>query len=268
LPTQTAIDGSIVRVRAAAKRTARPSHTAVAADGRGRSARFVRPPRLRDRHARFARPDDVPAARRAVPSGGGVARFSSTGRRATNAGSGATGFFRPPRTRASSVACVFSGSPARHAFGFAIQRVGACRARKGGGVSGISAHSSRGRGGGGLGALGNAVCILARAITASQSSSSSTGAAAGRKRAATRCSGTLAMVSSLKGSGVVVRLCKVGGTRPPRWLTLCAPQPAITAGRGVPPIDVGPRASSACAGRWSAGTSRVAASSAHARRAG
>ena len=154
---------------------------------------------LRDRHARFARPDKGPAARRAVPSGGGVARSSSAGLRATSAGSGATGFFRPPRKRASSVASVLSEPPARGAFGLAIQSLGACPAGEGGGVSGISAHPSRGRGGGRRGALGNAACIFARAITASQSSSSSAGAAVCRKRAATRCSGTLAMVSSRNG---------------------------------------------------------------------
>jgi hypothetical protein len=155
--------------------------------------------RLRDRHARFARPEKGPAARRAVTSGGGVARSSSAGRPATNAGSGATALFRRPRMKASSVACVFSEAAARGALGLAIQGVGACRAGKGGGVSGISAQSSGGRGGGRRGAFANAACIFARAITASQSWSCSVGAAARRKRAATRCSGRLAMVSSRHG---------------------------------------------------------------------
>jgi hypothetical protein len=148
---------------------------------------------LRDRHARFARPDKGPAGGRAVATGGGVARSSSGGRRATNASTGAPGFLKLPRMKASSVACVLSEPGAR----------GACRADKGGGVSAISAHSCRC--GSGLGAFGDAVCIFARAITASQSSSFSAGAAAGRKRAATRCSGTFAMSPPVTGSAVTVR---------------------------------------------------------------
>jgi hypothetical protein len=90
-----------------------------------------------------------------------------------NAGSAAAGFFMPPKSKASSLACVASVTPAR------------CTG-DGGGVGAISAHSFR-RGGGGVGrdARGDAACIFARAITASQSSSSSAGAACDRKRAAT-----------------------------------------------------------------------------------
>src|SRR6186713_3592732 len=81
---------------------------------------------VRDRHARFARPGKGPAARRAVPSGGGVARSSSAGLRTTNAGRGATGFLRPPRTRASSVARVLSEPPARAALGLALPSPPGC----------------------------------------------------------------------------------------------------------------------------------------------
>jgi len=43
--------------------------------------------------------------------------------------------------------------------------------------------------------------------------------------------------AGVQGSAVAVPLCEVGGTSHTRWLTLCAPQPSITAWRGVPPVQ-------------------------------
>ena len=80
----------------------------------------------------------------------------------------------PPQTSVSSFARTFTGAAARGGAGLAVQGVGAFGVVKGGGVSCISSDARRRAGGGGwLDAFGSANCIFARAITASQSSSSS-----------------------------------------------------------------------------------------------
>jgi hypothetical protein len=69
---------------------------------------------------------------------------AAAGRREANPGRGIAGFFRLPEARAFNVASV-------------AERLRSCCAGEGGGVAGISAHSSRCEGGGGgLGAFAGA----------------------------------------------------------------------------------------------------------------
>jgi hypothetical protein len=123
-----------------------------------------------------------PAARPSVRRGGGVTMSSSAVRRARDAGRSAAGLFALPQTMMSSLAR--TSSTVRIRCVCSVPIVGAWRTGTGGGVTCSSGRRCGGGAGcGGLVSLGDDdACIFARAITASQSSSSSTGAVGGHAR--------------------------------------------------------------------------------------
>ena len=120
----------------------------------------------------------------ALPTGGGVGISSSAVRRAAGAGRCARDLLALPQMMTSSLARTSSTVRIRWACSLPIGTAGVWRTGTGGGVT----CSSGGRCGGGascgdLVTLGDAAaCLFARAITASQSSSSSTGAVGGHAR--------------------------------------------------------------------------------------
>jgi hypothetical protein len=125
----------------------------------------------------------------ALPTGGGVGISSSAVRRAAGAGRCARDLLALPQMMTSSLARTSSAVRIRRECSCPIETAGAWRTVTGGGVTCSSGGTcSDGAACGARIALGNAAaCLFARAITASQSSSSSAGGVGGHARTVTEC---------------------------------------------------------------------------------